>query len=182
MRDYPDLDFSVNFSANQFKRDSVVTMVAAVLAETGTSPERLVIEITESAAMGASEDVQERLTAIRNLGVRIALDDFGAGFSGFAYLQSFPVDAIKVDRAFISKLGTNSASNVLVAALVSVAHASGIRVVAEGVESEAQLKQLQKMGCDTIQGFYFSRPIEQSDVASWIDNSDIGSDNELVMI
>ncbi|ORE97615.1 bifunctional diguanylate cyclase/phosphodiesterase [Aurantimonas sp. 22II-16-19i] len=158
MRDYADLDFSVNFSANQFKRDSVVSMVAAVLAETGTAPGRLVIEITENAAMGASEDVRERLAAIRRLGVRIALDDFGAGLSGFAYLQSFPVDAIKVDRAFISKLGTNSASNVLVAALVSVAHASGISVVAEGVETEDQHRLALLAGADVFQGDLLAQP------------------------
>ncbi|NDW06859.1 putative bifunctional diguanylate cyclase/phosphodiesterase [Jiella pacifica] len=159
MQAFPELMFGVNFSANQFKRDGVVSMVEAVLAETGTSPSRLVLEITESMAMSDDEDVRRRLTALRGRGVRIALDDFGAGFTGFAYLQSFPVDAIKIDRSFVSKLGTNSASNVLVTALVNVAHAAGIRVVAEGVETEEQHRLAKAAGADMFQGFLLARPM-----------------------
>ena len=159
MSEFPDRYFSVNFSANQFKRDTVVQMVEAVLAETGTAPGRLVIEITESMAMSTGDDVRQRLARLRELGLKIALDDFGAGFSGFAYLQSFPVDTIKIDRAFVSRLGSNDASNVLVSALVSVAHASDIRVVAEGVETEEQLRLARLAGADLYQGFHLARPM-----------------------
>ena len=159
MQEFPDLTIGVNVSANQFKRDTIVWMVEAVLAETGTAPGRLVIEITESMAMSHGEDVIRRLNTLRSLGVRIALDDFGSGFSGFAYLQSFPVDNIKIDRAFVSKLGTTTASNVLVTALVSVAHASNIKVVAEGVETEEQLHLARLAGADFYQGFHLARPM-----------------------
>ncbi|TFF19153.1 bifunctional diguanylate cyclase/phosphodiesterase [Jiella endophytica] len=159
MREFPEMYFSVNFSANQFKRDTVVAMVQSVLAETGIAPPRLVVEITESMAMSHSEDVRERLNALRSLGVKIALDDFGAGFSGFAYLQSFPVDAIKIDRAFVTKLGTSAASNVMVTALVSVAHAAGMHVVAEGVETAEQHRLGAEAGADLFQGYHLARPM-----------------------
>lgn len=159
MQAFPELVVGVNFSANQFKRDGVVSMVEAILAETGTAPWRLAIEITESMAMSDDEEVRRRLSALRRLGVKIALDDFGAGFTGFAYLQSFPVDTIKIDRSFVTKLGTNSASNVLVTALVNVAHAAGIRVVAEGVETEEQHRLARAAGADLFQGFHLARPM-----------------------
>ena len=159
MKEFPGLSFGVNFSANQFKRDGVVSMVAAILAETGTDPRRLAIEITESMAMSDGEDVRKRLEALRSLGVKISLDDFGAGFSGFAYLQTFPVDSIKIDRSFVAKLGTSSVSSVLVSALVNVAHAVGVNVVAEGVETEEQHRLAVAAGADLFQGFHLARPM-----------------------
>nr|WP_246753837.1 bifunctional diguanylate cyclase/phosphodiesterase [Jiella flava] len=159
MKAFPNLCFNVNFSPNQFKRDNVVAMVEAVLAESGIPAERLVVEITESTAMSDRADVKARLNSLRELGVKIALDDFGAGFSGFAYLQAFPVDIIKIDRAFVSKLGATAASDVMVTALVSVAHAFDVKVVAEGIETESQLELGKLAGADVFQGFFLSRPL-----------------------
>ncbi|MBP0616237.1 putative bifunctional diguanylate cyclase/phosphodiesterase [Jiella mangrovi] len=159
MLDFPGLIFGVNFAPSQFKRDSVVSMVETVLGETGADPSRLVIEITESMAMSDREDVRQRLEALRRLGVKIALDDFGAGFSGFAYLQSFPVDTIKIDRAFVSKLGTSHASDVMVTALVNVAHAYRVNVVAEGIETEEQHTLAKLAGAELFQGYLLDRPM-----------------------
>ncbi|MEX6507372.1 putative bifunctional diguanylate cyclase/phosphodiesterase [Jiella sp. M17.18] len=157
-RDIPERLVGVNFSASQFKRDDVVAMVQRVLGETGMPASRLVIEVTESVALNLHEDIIRRLQALRAMGVRISLDDFGAGFCGFAYLRSFPIDSIKIDRAFVAKLGTTEADDVMLTALSSVARAMGVSVLAEGIETEEQLVLAKAAGCDFFQGYHLGRP------------------------
>jgi len=148
----------VNFSASQLKRDDVVSMVERVLFETGMPARRVVIEITESVAMNANENVLRRLRALRALGLRISLDDFGTGYSGFSYLRSFPIDSIKIDRSFVTKLGASEADDVLITALASVANAMGLSIVAEGIETEEQMLLARMAGCKLLQGYHIARP------------------------
>jgi len=147
---------SVNMSARQFLGADLAAEIATILKETKLSPARLELEITESVAMDRSELGLGALQAIREVGVRIALDDFGTGYSSLAYLRDLPLDDLKIDRAFVAKLGSDSADTSIVSAIVGLAHGLGIGVVAEGIETQAQLAVLRRLGCDRGQGFLFS--------------------------
>jgi diguanylate cyclase (GGDEF)-like protein len=153
-----DMRIGVNFSASQFRRDDVVAMVAQMLAETGLAPDRLVIEVTESVAMDALPDVRARVETLRGMGVRISLDDFGAGHCGFSNLRSFPFNSVKIDRSFVQRLGASPADDVVVAALGRVADALGMAVVAEGIETPEQLALTRAAGCTLFQGYHIARP------------------------
>jgi predicted signal transduction protein with EAL and GGDEF domain len=119
---------------------------------------RLEIEVTESTFIGDGEAARSMLLGLRRLGITVALDDFGTGFSSLAYLQALPIDVLKVDRSFVQGLEGGGASARIVDTVVRLAHGLGVRVVAEGVESQAQLEALRKLGCDTAQGYLLARP------------------------
>ena len=122
------------------------------------------IEITESSMLGGGDLVSGQLAAIRELGIKLLIDDFGTGYSSLSQLQRLEMDVLKIDRAFTSQLRTESSANVLFNAIVVMAHALGMRVVAEGVETLDQLRALQALGCDEVQGFYVSRPVAVADL------------------
>jgi EAL domain-containing protein (putative c-di-GMP-specific phosphodiesterase class I) len=149
---------SVNLSAVQFGRGNLVALVRQTLAETGLTPARLTLEVTETALMANIVSSREILKAIRELGVRIALDDFGAGYSSLSYLQAFPLDSIKIDRSFVAAMETNSRTQDIVALIAAIAKRLGALVVAEGVETQAQLDLVRAAGCDRVQGYLFSHP------------------------
>jgi diguanylate cyclase (GGDEF)-like protein len=156
---WPDpLTVSVNLSAAQFRNDALVRTVIDALGEARLPPERLEVEITESLLMADTERVVRTLHALSGLGVRIAMDDFGTGYSSLAYLWRFPFDKVKIDRAFTKGLAEDPKVNLIVRSIVSLAHSLKIRVNAEGVESEGQMRALQKHGCDELQGFLLGRP------------------------
>ena len=148
---------AVNVSAVQLADPEFVTAVQEALARTGTPPEALQLEITESAVMDR-ESLVSVSAALRGLGVGIAIDDFGTGHSSLTYLKAFPASTVKIDRSFVAGLGVDPIDDALVAAVIGVAHASGMTVVAEGVETEAQRDALVGLGCDLAQGFWFARP------------------------
>ncbi|HLA15297.1 MAG TPA: diguanylate cyclase [Candidatus Limnocylindrales bacterium] len=150
---------SVNLSARQFLGTDLGAEIAAILEETKLPPSRLELEITESVAMDRSELGLGALKAVREMGVRIALDDFGTGYSSLAYLRDLPLDILKIDRAFVAKLGSDSADTSIVSAVVGLARGLGIGVVAEGIETTGQLAVLRGLGCDRGQGFLFSPPV-----------------------
>ena len=152
------LSVSVNLSAAQFKRDDLLQTVVAALGEAGLEPTRLELEITESLLMNNTEHVVRTLTAVGAIGVRIAMDDFGTGYSSLAYLWRFPFDKVKIDRAFTKGLSEDPKVGLIVRSIVSLAHALRIRVNAEGVETAAQMRALQKHGCDEMQGYLLGRP------------------------
>jgi diguanylate cyclase (GGDEF)-like protein/PAS domain S-box-containing protein len=152
------ISLSVNLSARQFQNPTLVADIEAALAASGLSPGALVLEITESVVMEDAEATVERLHALKRLGIRIAIDDFGTGYSSLAYLRRFPVDYIKIDRAFIEDAGRDVGGATLVQGIINLAHALGIRVVAEGVETVAQHDLLVRLGCDLAQGFLYGRP------------------------
>jgi EAL domain-containing protein (putative c-di-GMP-specific phosphodiesterase class I) len=139
----------------QLRRDGDVQGLLSLL---GSGPAPLVLELTESALMEDSAGVQRFLAQARALGCRVALDDFGTGFSSLSYLRTFEFDVLKIDKTFIDEM-TNSRDYGLVASIVSMGRILGMRVVAEGVETAEQVKRLRQIGCDYVQGYYFSRPL-----------------------
>ena len=149
----------VNLSARQIDHPEIVGTVEQILATTGLPPENLTLEITESALMRDAESALQVLRALKSLGVSLAIDDFGTGYSSLSYLQRFPLDILKVDKAFVDELGVRAEGAEIVAAVINLAHALGLRVVAEGVETAEQLEVLQQLNCDFAQGFLFSRPV-----------------------
>lgn len=149
---------SVNLSVREFAQPDLVRAVAAVLQETGLPPRALRLEITESAIISQKHPAIEIVEQLRALGVGIHLDDFGTGYSALSYLHRLPLDAVKVDRAFTSSIDQEERPLHVVRAIVSLAHAIGLEMVAEGVTTQAQLSLLREMGCNLAQGFIFSRP------------------------
>ena len=150
---------SVNVSARQLAEPGLVDVVGAILDETGVPPHRLCLEITESVLMDDIEQATDGLLALKQLGVRLAIDDFGTGYSSLSYLGRYPVDVLKIDRTFVSGLAADPAATVIVSAAINLAHALGLSVVAEGVETEDALITLRALRCDRAQGYYWSRPL-----------------------
>lgn len=152
------LAVSVNLSARQLAHPDLVGTVADAIGGAGIDPSMLLVEVTESTLMSDPELATTILHALRSLGVRIAIDDFGTGHSSLGYLKQLPVDCLKIDRSFISGLGMDSDDRAIVGAVVSMGHALGLSVTAEGVETPQQLAELEALGCDVGQGFYFAKP------------------------
>jgi diguanylate cyclase (GGDEF)-like protein/PAS domain S-box-containing protein len=154
------MSMSLNLSARQFSDPSTVDHFVACLEERSVDPKDVVVEITETAAVSDPVRMHEVLSAFRMLNVRIALDDFGTGYSTLAELERTPFDALKIDRSFISRLGSDRRQQSIVAGMVRLAHALGMVVVAEGVETAEQLRQLTDFGVDLAQGYYLGRPVD----------------------
>ena len=154
------IGIAVNVSARQLDTDEFVTDVRDALAHSGLEPDALTLEITETALMRNAEETARRLAAIKELGVRIAIDDFGTGYSSLAHLQQFPVDALKIDRSFISGLRDNPEGETLIHTLVQLGKALSIETLAEGIEEPRELSLLQDEHCDSGQGFLFARPLD----------------------
>lgn len=155
----PPVRISVNFSARQFADAGLADTVERVLAETGLAPEYLQLEITETSLMKNTAESQQALQRFRDLGVHIAIDDFGTGFSSMGYLKRFPLHSLKIDRSFVKDLQDDNEDAAIATAIISMAHALGLRVTAEGVETQAQRDFLARQGCDEIQGYLVSRPL-----------------------
>lgn len=154
----PDLRVAVNCSPIQIKDDAFVEDVRAAVQDANLSPHRLELEITESLFLEIDSRISSNLHAVRALGVCISLDDFGTGFSALGYLQNHPVDKIKIDRGFVSRLGDAGASTFIVQAIHTLAAGLGIRTLAEGVETLSQEQALRQLGCHELQGFLYGRP------------------------
>ncbi len=154
------LQIAVNLSARQFNDPLLPRVVARALKETGLPPRLLELEITESTAMQQTDVTLRTLRKLKSLGVSIAIDDFGTGYSSLSYLRRFPVDKVKIDRSFVAEVPANRDQGAIVSAIVALAHALQIRVVAEGVETEAQREFLRGCGCDFIQGYLVGRPAD----------------------
>jgi len=150
---------AVNLSAKQFHQQDIVAMVMRALLEYDVNPGLLELEITESAAMHDAKATSATLHKLKTLGVRIAIDDFGTGYSSLSYLKGFPIDSLKLDRSFVTELPGNQEDASIAQAVITMAHALRLKVVAEGVENEAQLEFLAAHTCDEMQGYYFSRPL-----------------------
>ncbi len=149
---------SVNVSPIQLKNSDLVATIRRVLATTGLDPHRLVLEFTETIFIEDSERTLSTLHKLKDIGVQIALDDFGTGYSSLSYLRSFPFDTVKIDRSFVSDLGSGTSSNVIVQAIILIAGGLGIRTVAEGVETDEQLRFLRLLGCKQVQGYLLGMP------------------------
>ena len=161
---HDDIGIAVNVSAHQLMGPDFVTMVTDVLASTGTSPELLTLEITESVFIQDADRALIVLNDLKRLGVLLALDDFGTGYSSLSYLQRFPVDVVKIDQGFIADLARDRTSSAIVSAVIALAHELGMKVVTEGVETAKQHAQVAALGSESCQGFYFARPMSADNV------------------
>jgi diguanylate cyclase (GGDEF)-like protein/PAS domain S-box-containing protein len=155
----PPFVVSVNVSVRQFRQDNLVQTIAEVLQETGLEARYLEVELTESAVMHDADQFIAMLGQLNDLGVQIALDDFGTGYSSLSYLKRFPVDRLKVDRSFVQDIGHDHDDATIVRTIIALGHNLGLKVVAEGVETEQQIEFLRANNCDELQGYYFGRPL-----------------------
>jgi diguanylate cyclase (GGDEF)-like protein/PAS domain S-box-containing protein len=153
------LRVSVNLSARQFAQHDLVASVAQALNEAQLEPQYLEIELTESLVMADVDRAIGILRELKALGVKLSIDDFGTGYSSLSYLKRFPIDVLKIDRSFVNDITVDPDDAAIVASIISLAHSLRLQVIAEGVETEAQLTYLQQHQCDQIQGYYFSRPV-----------------------
>jgi len=164
----PPMKVAVNLSANHFHDEHLPDFVAALLQEQGVAPHLLELELTESAMMRDVVQVRGIVDRLKGIGVHISLDDFGTGHSSLAYLSRFPIDLLKIDRIFVSDVTSNPVNASIVAATIAMAHKLGKNVIAEGVETEAQMSFLRRHDCDQMQGFLFSRPCPPDEIAAML--------------
>ena len=157
---FNDISIAVNLSPVQFEDENIAGVVKNILDETGLSANYLELELTESTIMRNAAEAATTLTKLSSMGVAIAIDDFGTGYSSLSYLQKFPINTLKIDRSFVSELVRNEGDVNIVSAIILMAHSLGLTVVAEGVEEQKQLSLLQSKQCETVQGFFFSKPID----------------------
>jgi PAS domain S-box-containing protein len=163
----PPLMISVNITPKQFAQPDLASQIGTVLDEIGIPPQNLDVEITETIAMGDADRSSLVLTELKKLGVHLSIDDFGTGYSSLSRLQGFPVDALKIDRAFISKIGDAEGCEI-VRIIIMLAHNLGLSVVAEGVETAEQAEQLKQLDCELAQGYFFARPADQQSILGFI--------------
>jgi EAL domain-containing protein (putative c-di-GMP-specific phosphodiesterase class I) len=156
---YRDLQVAINVSARQFRQPDFVDQVRDCLDRSGADPSRLKLELTESVVLENLEEVISRMQAIRALGVTFALDDFGTGFSSLAYLKRLPLDQVKIDQSFVRDVTSDLSDAAIVRAIIAMSRSLGIQVIAEGVETEAQLEFLKDNGCSHYQGYLFGKPM-----------------------
>ncbi|HEY3238272.1 MAG TPA: EAL domain-containing protein [Acidimicrobiia bacterium] len=161
----PPLQLSVNLSARQLQEPGLVAEVEEALRQSGLDPNRLVLEITESMLVKEPETAAERLRSLKRLGLRLAIDDFGTGYSSLNYLRRFPVDVLKIDRAFVGAIAGGPEDAALAHAIVRLAHTLELGTVAEGIETGEQLAELRKLGCELGQGYLFARPLPSDAMA-----------------
>jgi len=167
------INIAVNVSPRQIRDASLVTTVRQALERSGIAPERLHLEITETVLLEDTREHLEVLQALRQLGVRLVLDDFGTGFSSLNYLKRFPLDVVKIDRSFVAGLPTRRDDVAIVTAVLAFAEALHLDVVAEGLETGEHLDALERMGCPYAQGFYFSRPVPPQDIGHLLSSSSL---------
>ncbi len=175
-----ELSVAVNVSARQFRNQDIVEVVRTALERSGLRRESLRIELTESTLMDDPAGAKEMLGRLKQIGVGLSIDDFGTGYSSLAYLRGFPVDTVKIDRAFVSNLdGGNSADATLVAAIVAMADALDISTVAEGVENETQASQLLDLGCSYAQGFLYAKPVPAEEIPGVVERLSVRARSRL---
>jgi EAL domain-containing protein (putative c-di-GMP-specific phosphodiesterase class I) len=165
----PEFRISVNVSARRFGDQRLVDTVRSELEHRSLAPSRLWLEITETAMMRDVEGSLCTMQALRKLGVHLSVDDFGTGWSSLAYLKQFPVEALKIDQSFVAGLCENPDDHAIVEATIQLAAALGLGVIAEGVEEQAQADELRRLGCRSVQGYLYSRPLPAATFeAQWL--------------
>ena len=162
---------AVNVSARQLADPAFPALVGEALKANNLDPEQVALEFTESALIAANPVTEQVLGQLTELGIRMGLDDFGTGFSSMTYLKRFPINFLKIDRTFVAGLDSNDDDTAIVTGTVALAHSLGLQVVAEGVETEPQLQQLQKLQCDLAQGFHFSEPVTDAEFDRFLNHS-----------
>ena len=157
------LSLHVNVSCKEFLQRTFVEQVSATLTSTGLNPYQLKLEITESGIMNNAELTSETLLELKRRSIGLSIDDFGTGYSSLSYLSRFPIDSLKIDRSFVSKLGGASEDSLIVKAIIELAHALRLEVIAEGIETEEQLDLIRDLGCEFAQGYFISHPLTASE-------------------
>jgi len=170
-----DLTVAVNLSARSFLDTQLAVEIPALLERHGVAPARLELELTESMLMQDPQRAEVTLERLKNIGVTLAVDDFGTGYSSLANLRRLPVDVIKIDKSFVIDMATSPSDAAIVSATVGLAHSLGLRVVAEGVESDEVWRRLAELGCDIAQGFHVSRPLPADDLAPLLERNSLGA-------
>lgn len=160
------LYMSVNVSPRQLEHPGFEAMLTAALSDSGVAPCRLVLELTEGISMGDNRQTQELLDRIAATGVRLALDDYGTGYSSLGYLKSYPVSTLKIDRSFITGIGDDSVSGIIVRAIVDLSKALQLEIVAEGVETPLQARLLRELGVNYLQGFLYGKPMPAGELVA----------------
>ena len=167
-RGLPPLRVSVNVSGRQFRESNLPALCSAALTRHKLPPEYLELELTEGILIDASDNVLQQLHVLNDMGINLALDDFGTGFSSLGYLSRFPLHVLKIDKSFVDKLNDNEHNRVIVRSTLTLAHDLGLRVVAEGVETEAQRQWLVDHACDELQGYLFAKPLPPDEFEHWV--------------
>ncbi|MFN0039936.1 MAG: putative bifunctional diguanylate cyclase/phosphodiesterase [Burkholderiales bacterium] len=164
----PHLRVAVNISARQVAEKGMVEMIQDILEKTGLPAESLELEITESVVMDNQDYAEKILNRLKDMGLHLTMDDFGTGYSSLAYLKKFPFDSVKIDQSFVRGIPNNTGDVAIIEAIIAIARSLHLKVVAEGVETAEQYEFLRKLGCDQIQGYYFSRPIPSSEIVTFM--------------
>jgi EAL domain-containing protein (putative c-di-GMP-specific phosphodiesterase class I) len=164
----PLVPVAINLSARQFKEKNFGDVIERILRAHDIEPRYIELEITESSLMVNTEEVMRTLSQLKACGLRLSIDDFGTGYSSLGYLRRFPLDTLKIDRSFVNDIATDAGGANITRAVISMAHNLGLNVVAEGVETEAQLAFLCANGCAEMQGYYFARPLSVEDSLQWL--------------
>ena len=165
---WDSLYVAINVSPHQLCAEQFIESVHAAIDEAGIAPGRIEVEITENALIASLQEAISRLDRLKSLGVRLALDDFGSGYSSLTYLQQLPVQTLKIDKSFIARIGEGGAPKSIIGTIVEMAHHMNMTVVAEGVETDEQLAYLAKNRCDFVQGYLFSRPVPEEDALRFL--------------
>jgi EAL domain-containing protein (putative c-di-GMP-specific phosphodiesterase class I) len=161
---------AINLSARNLADEKLPERVAELLAQGQVQPHRLMMEITESAVMANPERAAVVLERLREIGVELSIDDFGTGYSSLTYLRTLPARELKIDRSFVQDIDQNEGNALIASSVIQLAHGLGLEVVAEGVETEAELRRLLVLGCDLAQGYLISRPVPASDFVAFLAN------------
>jgi EAL domain-containing protein (putative c-di-GMP-specific phosphodiesterase class I) len=164
----PPLLVSVNLSVSQLQNPTLVQEFAQLLEESGADLSSIELEITENVLMRYEEGLFEALTELKSLGVRLAIDDFGTGYSSLSHLNRLPVDTLKIDKSFIERIGEDPKARLITSATIGLAKTLGLEVVAEGIETAEQLRELKELGCALGQGYYLARPMTSEEAAALI--------------
>jgi EAL domain-containing protein (putative c-di-GMP-specific phosphodiesterase class I) len=151
-------------SGVQLRQQNLASRIQNILEEFNLDTHLLEIELTESSLVDIHDNSFDILKQIREMGLRVSMDDFGTGYSSLSYLKNIPLSGLKIDRSFINDINKNETADKLIASIISIAHGLGLDVVAEGVEEKYQVDHLTALGCEYLQGYYFSRPVPQSEV------------------
>ena len=164
------LQVAINLSVHQLRQGGLVQRVQGALQQHGIAPSMLVLEVTESVAMEDADSTLQTFRQLEKLGVQLSIDDFGTGYSSLAYLRRLQVDQVKIDRSFVQDLAGCDDARVIISAVVQLAHALGLGVVAEGVETAEQRDVLVSLGCDELQGYLYARPLPAKGLQQWVQN------------
>jgi EAL domain-containing protein (putative c-di-GMP-specific phosphodiesterase class I) len=162
----PPVPLAVNVSAVQFRQQGFRDLISRVLTETGLECQYLELELTESLLLSNADMTSSVLRELKDMGLKLAIDDFGTGYSSLSYLKQFPFSKLKIDRSFIRDVAVNPDDAAITTAIISMAKSLSLKVIAEGVENEAQMSFLRALRCDEIQGYYFSKPLTVDEVSA----------------